>query len=131
MSYALYTTLESAASGKMIPGVAVSSTNVYYSDPVSCRHSDGFSVTLKWTGTPAGNFEVWKTDIDDPVLSTDGDWVKDTDFNGGTGTLAAGGAAGQNTYSCSNAKTQWWRIKYTNSSSTGTIYASASTPHMS
>lgn len=128
MSYNLYTTLESASSGRMLDGVAVSGAAAFYSDPVSCQRSDGFSVTITWTGTPAGNFEIWKTDRENPVLTSDGDWTKDTDFNGGTGTLAAGGAAGQITYSAANAKSGLWRVKYTNTSSSGTVYASANRP---
>lgn len=115
-----------ATLGETYEGVAVSSTNTYYSTPLSCSFGDGFSLTLKWTGTPTGTFTVWKTDIAQPNLANDADWEQDTDF-GTAGSVAAAGSADIYASSAANAKNRWWRVKYVNASGTGTITGSATT----
>jgi len=132
VSYNLYQTINDPATlGLPSDGVAVSGTNTYYSSPVSCERSDGFGISIVWTGTPTGTFTVWKSDKKDPNLANDNDWEQDTDFNGGTGSLATGGAAGKYGNSTMNAKNHLWRVKYVNASGTGTIFTYATRPKMS
>lgn len=115
-----------ASGNTFTSGVAVSSTNTYYSSVISGTYGDGFSLHLEWTGTPTGTFTVWKSSKPNPNLATDADWDQDADFNG-TGSLATGGAAGNLGASTMNAKNRWWRVKYVNASSTGTVFGWATT----
>lgn len=124
--YSIYHTGDGSVMDRRTDGVAVSSTTTYYSSPISCSRGDGFSLTLKWTGTPTGTFTVWRSDLPQPALATDDDWVQDTDY-GTAGSVTTGGTAGKHAASALNAKNRWWRVKYVNSSGTGTIFAYATT----
>lgn len=104
-----------------VSGVAVTGAASYYSTPISGAGGDGFSLHLEWTGTPDGSFTVWKSNKPFPNLANDNDWVQDQEFNA-TGSVAAGGAAGKFACSALNGKNRWWRVKYTNLVTAGTIY---------
>jgi hypothetical protein len=71
-----------------VSGVPVTGANTYYSTPISGAGGDGFSLHLEWTGTPDGQFTVWKSNKPFPNLATDADWVQDQEFNS-TGNVAA------------------------------------------
>lgn len=122
MAFPVFTTSDGSVMDKRTDGVAVSSTNTYYSSPISARLGDGFSLQLRWTGTPTGTFTVWKANKPNPDRTNDADWDQDADFNG-SGSLAAAGAAGGASFSAMNAKNDLWRVKYVNASGTGTIFA--------
>ncbi len=122
MSYTLYSTSDGSVMDRRTPGVAVSGTTTYYSKVVSAEWGDGFSLHLRWTGTPTGTFTVWKTNVPNPDYATDDDWVQDTEFNG-TGSLATGGVAAKFAASVLNGKNAKWRVKYVNASGTGTVFA--------
>lgn len=127
MNYRLFTTQDTGPQGYLTDGLAVTGANTYYSKPISCLGSDGFGMTIRWTGTPTGTFTVWRTDRRDPDLATDTDWTQDPDFNGvGVGTLATGGIAGIKSFSNAIAKNWKWRIKYVNTSGTGVVFVDAS-----
>lgn len=100
-------------------GVAVSSTNTYYSEMWSGNNSDGFSLSVFYTGTPTGAFTLWGTDIPNPDEANDNDWIQDTNFVP-TDPAGAGGKFGDDASSC---KKFHKRLKYVNASGTGTIRA--------
>lgn len=121
MSYTLFSTSDGSVMDKRTPGVAVTGTNTYYSKPVSSEWGDGFSLHLQWTGTPTGDFTVWRTNKPDANPLTDADWSQDLSF-GTSGVLATGGVANNNSVSAQNAKNKLWRVKYVNASGTGTVF---------
>lgn len=107
-----------------IPGVAVSSTNTFYSDCWSGNNGDGESISLFWSGTPSGTFTLWMTDILNPGLADDTDWIQDTSFS----PTNPSGSAGKMRDDAGNAKAFRKRIKYVNSSGSGTIKGYVTAP---
>lgn len=77
---------------------------------------DVFAIFIKWTGTPAGNFNL-QCAVDTSDTPSDPVVVSST-------TVAAGGAAGSTVWNISGAGYNFVRVAYTSSSSTGTITAS-------
>lgn len=107
-------------------GVAVSSTNTYYSDTISGNDADGMGLTLLWTGTPTGVFTMWMTDNQAPSLADDTDWVQDTTW-APTNPAGSGSKFRDDT---GNAKAMRKRIKYVNASGTGVIKGWVTVPKM-
>ena len=105
-------------------GVAVSSTNTYYSDMFGATDADGFGLHLQWTGDPTGTLTMWMSDKPHPLETTDADWVQDTTW---VPTNPAGSAS-KFRDDASNAKAYRKRIKYVNASGTGTLFGWASVP---
>lgn len=99
-------------------GVEVSSTNTYYSDMFGAASSDGQSIHLEWSGTPTGTFTLWCSDKPNPDESSDTDWVQDTSFS----PTNPAGSASKMLDSGGNMKSNLKRIKYVNTSGTGTLY---------
>lgn len=117
-TYKLFTTTPSgdSAAGPS-EGVAVSSTNTYYSHPWGAAGADGQSFQLHWTGTPTGVFTLWYSNKPHPSLTNDNDWIEDTDFSP---TNPAGSASkmGDN---AANMKANLKRVKYVNASGSGVL----------
>lgn len=105
------------------PGVTVSATNTYYSDPWTARDSAGYSLSQFATGTMTGTFTLWATDKRNPDLTSDTDWVQDTTF---APTNPAGSTV-KFLDSASNMPGLKKRLKYVNASGTGVLlgYVSA------
>lgn len=105
-------------------GVAVSSTNTYYSEMWSGEDADGQGLMLFWTGTPTGTLTMWATDKDNPILTSDADWVQDTTW---TPTNPAGSASKFRTDS-GNFKAFRKRVKYVNASGSGVLFGRVTVP---
>ncbi len=123
ITYAVFTersTSDSNAPAK--PGVAVSSTNTYYSDPVSARlghlNGDGYGAHFWWTGTPTGTLTCWISDKEQPDRTSDADWVQDSGFSP---TNPAGSASAFHD-DVENTRARWKRFKYVNASGSGVLY---------
>jgi len=101
-------------------GVAVAAT--LYSSPWSVGGGSGFSLHAEWTGTAAGNLQLWFSDKPNPVLTSDADWNQDTTF-GTSGNVALGGAAGKYGDNVGNARARWWRFKLASGASSGTLFS--------
>jgi hypothetical protein len=123
----IYTTQVDGITGQRSDGVAVSSTNTYYSDMITGKMADGCAVQLSWTGTPTGTFTYWVSDKAHPSLADDTDWVQDTGF---APTNPAGSAGKMHDDTAVN-KARWKRIKYVNASGTGTLFGYATVAEMS
>ena len=124
--YSLYTTRSATDPGATDQvGVAVSSTNTYYSDMWTGENQDGYALTVFYTGTPTGTITLWMTDKPNPTLATDADWVQDTTF---VATNPAG-AAGKFRDDAANAKAARKRLKYVNASGTGVLSAFVTVPN--
>jgi hypothetical protein len=96
------------------PGANVTGTTTYYGNAVGGSGA-GQSIHLRWTGTPTGTFTLWYSDKQDPVLTTDADWVQDT-----SSTLAnPAGAAGSTFMDTTNSNAKLRRVKYVNASGSG------------
>lgn len=102
--------------GAMIADVA--------SNPVFMEQEYMCSIQAVWTGSPTGNFTI-ETSCD--VGAVDPHTGLPTGINNWdtyTGsTVAAGGAAGSNTFRINVLPDRWVRLKYTHSSGTGTLNA--------
>lgn len=124
MPYKLFTTVNANDSGApRRNGVAVSSTNVYYSKMFGASGSAGYDLQVAWTGTPTGTIVLQVSDKENPVESTDTDWVASTEI---TVTSPAGSASGfRVAFMASPGKK---RLKYTNASGTGVLTASVIVP---
>lgn len=98
-------------------GAAVVYSNVFGSDTVS---QEVASAHLVWTGTPSGTFTVWASNKPEPSLADDTDWVDITTAVAGITNPA--GAAGKLLVRVPNtAVALKYRVKYTNSASTGVL----------
>ncbi len=95
-------------------GVAVSSTNTYYSTPWS---GDTYALSLFWTGTPTGTFTMWVSDKPNPDLANDNDWRQDTGF----APTNPAGSASKTGDDVTNSNANLKRIKYVNASGSGTL----------
>lgn len=114
----LFNTRQQDALGDPTNGVAVSSTNTYYSLPWSASKEYWFGLHIDWTGTPNGTFTLWASDKPAPILTTDADWVQDTTF----APTNPAGSSGKFRDNVANGAARWWRVKYVNSSSSGTVF---------
>lgn len=98
-------------------GVAVSSTNTYYSKTFAARDGRAVSFHLEWAGTPAGTFTLWYSNKPNADEADDDDWVRDTTW---TPTNPAGSAS-KGFYTVGNVTAERVRLKYVNASGSGTI----------
>lgn len=98
-------------------GVAVSSTNTYYSALISGADGVMTALHIAWTGTPTGTFTLWGSDKATPSLADDTDWYSITS---GVPTNPAG-AAGKSGSKLVDEPARWKRVKYVNASGSGTL----------
>lgn len=118
MSINIWMTLSGTdANAPAIEGVAVSSTNTYYSQVWHAHHATAYSLTQYYTGTLTGTFTLWYTDKRNPNLANDDDWVQDTTFSP-TNPAGAAGKFGDQAGSFPALKK---RLKYVNASGSGTL----------
>lgn len=115
----LYYTQAAGARGQLTDGVSVSGTSTYYSVPYSGDDGDAVHCVATSTSSLTGTWTLWYSGMPNPDLADDDDWLQDTGF---APTNPAGASASfvDNT---ANSKTLWKRLKYVNSSGTGTIKA--------
>lgn len=114
----LFVTATTGDSGAPLQeGVAVSSTNTYYSKMWSGQDSGGQSLQLEWTGTPAGALTLWYSNKPNPSEENDADWEEEaTVFSP---TDPAGSASG---FVTENLKLAYrLRLKYVNASGSGVL----------
>jgi hypothetical protein len=119
-AYRLFTTSATDGRPGATDGVAVSSTNTYYSAPVTLAGADGLSVSVEWSGTPSGLLTLWKSNKPDPVLTDDSDWQQETDA-----LTDPFGSASKTSEEYGNFRASLVRLKYVNSSGSGTLKAYA------
>ena len=74
------------------------------------------SLQIVWTGTPNGSFVVEVSNTGKVVAAADDEWE-----DLGLGLANAVGAAGSHFVNVSNSGARWVRVRYTNTSSTGTL----------
>lgn len=113
----IYVTRVANFMGDQTEGVAVSSTNTYYSLPF--MSDDGQNIHAAWTGTPTGTLTLWYSSKDHPLLTDDTEWVQDTNY----APTNPAGSAGQTMDNSMNSKAKWKRVKYVNASGSGTLFA--------
>lgn len=81
-------------------------------------HIYGFAIQAVWSGTPTGDFSL-EISCDNPL-----DGTAPTNWDTlPSSTVAAGGAAGSQTWVVSEAFYKWVRIKYVGTSGTGSVAA--------
>lgn len=110
------TTSATDANAPMTRGVAVSSTNTYYSAKAS--GSWELSFQLSWTGTPTGAITVWGSDKDQPDESSDADWFAIT---ASPAPANPAGGASSTHGEVNDVNCKWKRLKYVNASGSGTL----------
>lgn len=97
--------------------IAVTGATTYYSLPWTGADSDGYSLSLFWTGTPTGVFTQWYTDKPNASLADDSDWIEDTGFTPSN----PAGAAGKMGDNVAIFKSLRKRLKYVNASGSGNL----------
>lgn len=102
---------------------AVSLGATVASDPILMKQEYICSIQAVWTGTPVGNFTI-ETTCDVGSVESDGSVTGLTNWDTYTGsTQAAGGGSGSFTWRLNSVPDAWVRLKYTRSSSTGSVTA--------
>lgn len=100
-------------------------TTTGYTTPVSHRRRAGLSYQIDWTGTGlTATIKLYASNKREPVLTTDADWVEQTDVTITGPTTSASGQASAN---IGNANFRWYRLKYTRSAGSGTFVTHAET----
>lgn len=118
-TFSLYNTRDAAGGGAAprTPGVAVTGANTYYSDLIGMDQLNrGYH--FWWTGTPTGVLTRWESDKEDPILTSDADWVADATF---APTNPAGAAASFRGVTIARPA-RWVRYKYVNSAGSGVLF---------
>lgn len=122
--YKLYrTTSGSDSAAPSTNGVAVTGTNTYYSKMFGGFNRLGYDLQVVWTGTPTGTLTLQVSDKPNPDETTDTDWVTTTET---TMTNPAGSAAQFRVAFLTSPGHK--RLKYVNSSGSGTLFAYAIVP---
>lgn len=106
-------------------GVAVSSTNTYYSKMWSGGDTESYSLQVVWSGTPTGTFTLQVSDKPRPDETTDTDWVTSTEVT----VVNPAGSASQFLVSSIASPHMRKRLKYVNASGSGTITGFVTVPH--
>jgi hypothetical protein len=123
-----YTIFKTSASGDSAApttnGVAVSSTNTYYSKMWTGEDSNAYDLQVNWTGTPTGTLTLQVSDKPNPVETSDADWVASTEV---TVTNPAGSASGFRVATVASPAYRK-RLKYVYASGSGTIFAYVTVP---
>jgi hypothetical protein len=99
-------------------GQAASGT--VYSVKADCRSMVNASYQLFWTGTVAGNFEVWVSNKLVPNEANDSDW---TLLQLASPINQPAGAAGNDFVNLNFITWKWMRVKYVHTTGSGTIEA--------
>jgi len=117
-SYKLFETRLADNTALATEGVAVSGTGVYYGNKMSINQRGDVGFELRFVGTAAGVLTFWFSDMDNPSVANDTDWIQDDSW---TPTNPAG-ADLKVKYARDGIKGRWARIKYVNASGSGTLY---------
>ena len=121
-NFSLFVTKSASdANAPLTRGVAVSSTNTYYSKMAS--GAVYLSLQLAWTGTPTGAFTIQGSDKDQPDETSDTDWftITATQVPADPAGSASGTTGRVNQFNC-----KWKRVKYVNASGSGVLSGDAS-----
>lgn len=97
-------------------GLAVTGTNAYYSKKVSARDGQPISLHLVWAGTVTGAFTLWYSNLENPGVDDDTDWVQDTTFPAPTVSNS-----GKSFHALGNLTATHVRLKYVNATGSATI----------
>lgn len=123
--YKLFITASGTDSGAPTSdGVAVSSTNTYYSKMWTGEDSYGYDLMVSWTGTPTGTLTLWVSDKLNPDEANDNDWVQTTE----TTMVNPAGSASKFRVATATSPAYRKRLKYVNSSGSGSLFAYVTVP---
>lgn len=125
-TYSVYNTREANGvfAPSKIPGIAVTGTNTYYSEPIGPRQSGGFGFHFEWNGTPTGTFTMWRTNKPNPDVTSDTDWIPVSTF----APTNPAGAAGKYGDDVTFTNFYRYRFKYVNASGSGNLFCWTSQP---
>lgn len=99
-------------------GVAVTGANTYRSLKMAIDKYGMLGFEIRFTGTPTGTLTLWFSDLDQPDVTSDTDWIQDTTW----APVNPAGAAIKTKYTVSSLRGRWALVKYVNSASSGTIF---------
>jgi hypothetical protein len=120
-NFSLFNTSDPADSAAPLArGVAVSSTNTYYSKKAS--GSMELSLQMEWTGTPTGAITIQGSNRAEPDETTDDDWFTITPT---TAPASPAGSASATFGEVNDVNCKWKRVKYVNASGSGTLSGDA------
>jgi len=100
------------------PGYILAATNptgTVYSDYVSMKKASLFSLQIEH-GALTGILTLWCSNKSSPDITSDADWVQNTDV-----TFSAVSGAGGQFINAGNAAARYYRVKYVHTSGTGAI----------
>lgn len=106
----------------MVRGTAASGTDTYRSDRFDGQA--GFSLSVETTGTLTGTWTLWVSNKMRPDPSSDSDWSDISTHAEFVETNPAGSTT-KWSVSCPSIRGRFFRLKYVNTSGTGTLYADA------
>lgn len=118
-SYSLYRTTD-AATGASYQGVAASATGVYYSDV--WKGDVDFGLTVETTGDLTGTWTLWASDNPNASATDDTHWVDSSAHAEFVETNPAGSATKWRVNS-TLLRAAKLRLKYTNATGTGNLFA--------
>lgn len=120
-SYSLLNTRHATDPGASIArGVAVTGTPTVYSD--MWFGEQGFGLQVSTSGTLTGTWTLWKTDVKNPTLAADTDWV-DVSAHADFVETNPAGAATNWQVSSTLLRARRFRLKYVSASGDGSIFA--------
>ena len=90
-------------------------TGTKYSTVFSLKQGSLFSLHII-TGAITGTLTLWVSNMDDPGLTDDTDWVQNTDV-----TFTAIAGASKEMINAGNAAGRFYRLRYVHSSGTGDL----------
>jgi hypothetical protein len=102
----------------------VNPSGTVYSAIFTAPNSDGYSLSVFYTGTLSGTFTLWWSDVPFASQADDTQWIQDTNFS----PVNPSGSAGSFGDEAGNSKGFYKRLKYVNSSGSGTITAYVNVP---
>lgn len=85
-------------------------TGTTYSDKFSMRKASLFSLHII-NGGVTGTLTLWESNLPNPGLDDDTDWVQNTDV-----TFTALAGASKEMINAGNAASRWYRVRYVHSS---------------
>jgi hypothetical protein len=108
------------------PAIAVDGTTTTgYSTAIKHRGRAAASWQVDWTGSGlTATIKLYASNKAEPILTSDADWVEQTDVVIAGPTASA---SGQSMANVGNANFRWYRLKFTRSAGSGTFVVHAET----
>lgn len=88
-----------------------------YSVKGSMRGRNALALMYRWNGTLAATATLWASNLDNPDIANDTDWIQVTDV----ALTSPAGSAGSFGQTIGNAHFRWYRLKFVRSAGSGDL----------